>query len=459
MKFVLINPNFHGFSTREPPLGLAYVAGVLREEGHKVFIVDGHAENIGIETISRRAVKHEPDMVGIYSTTPQIKDALGIAREIKEHSKKIKILLGGPHPTVLPEEALKSGHVDIVLRGETEITFKEIGNKPISRIKGISYIKGGKIVHNEDQALVKDLDSLTFPSWDGFPIEHYKNPTKDNHPYLPVMTTRGCPYNCTFCFSGIFGKMYRKRDPKNVADEVQYLKDKYKIKEFVLIDDNFTLDENYAISVCDELIKRDLILPWSCAGGIRVDAAAPRLIKKMKETGCYSLSFGVESGNQDILDSIHKQITLDQVRKAVKVARAYKIKTICFVLIGLPGDTPETIRETMKFVNSLEPDLAQIGTVIPYPSTPLYNSVKDRLLVNGWENFVRYTSRIFFDPTSNAEDMEKVYREAVMSFYTRPKFLLKKLIYSPRDFFNLGYQFFRYNNFLTYLKAMIVVRV
>ncbi len=453
MNIVLARPNFLGFSNREPPLGYAYLAAALRERGQKVFIVDGHAENLDIKNLTERIIRHYPNIVGLYATTPQITESLEIAKRIKEWNKDVSIWFGGPHPTAMPEESLKSGYVDVVVRGEGEETVKELLKKPLQKVDGISFRRKNKIIHNKDRTFIKDLDSLAFPDWDGFPIEFYKNPTKDNHPYLPIMATRGCPYKCTFCFRAVFGNVYRTRSPKNVTDELEYLEKKYKIKEFSLIDDNFTLNERYALSVCDEIIKRKINLPWSCGGGIRVDAAAPKLIKKMKEAGCYYLSFGVESGSQKILDKIQKRITLDQVRMAVKTAKENKIKTTCFVLIGLPGDTQESIKETIDFIKELDPDLALIGIVVPCPSTPLYENLEreNKLLYREWDKYVRYSPRALFETTMTAKEIEKAYKDAIMSFYFRPGFLLKKFIHSPSDFFMLAKSFFKYNNFLEYL--------
>ncbi|MCP3685656.1 MAG: radical SAM protein [bacterium] len=434
-------------------MGLAYITAVLRKIGHKVLIIDAHACNLKPAEVIRRTVINSPDYVGIYSTTPQINEALLIAEGIKKQDKNIKTMLGGPHPTVLPGEVLSSKFVDIVIRGEAEQTFKELMQKPIAKVPGVSWKKNGKIIHNKDRDLIKDLDSIPFPDWDGFPIHAYRNPTKDNHPYLPIMVTRGCPYSCVFCFQNINRHRYRRRSPKNVADELDYLKNKYKIKEFVILDDNFTLDEKYALSICDEIFKRKINRPWSCAGGIRVDAAAPKLIRSMKKAGCYYLSFGVESGDQAILDSINKKIKLEQVKAAVDTAKKAGIRVTCFILIGLPGDNKGTIKRTMKFVKEVDPDLAQIGTVVPYPGTIVYENLKkeNKLIYKNWSDYVRYTSRAFFETEISKEEIETLYKYAIRTFYMRPSFLIKKLFTSPGDYYRLSKAFLKHNKLLDYV--------
>lgn len=436
MRVALVNPNFYGFSTVEPSLGLGYLAAIAKKNNCSIRVLDAHAENVKAKDAAKKILDCKPLIVGITSSTPQAYEALEIARNVKKADKSIKIIFGGSHPSVLPQEVLSSGVVDIVVRGEGNIIFdnllKAIGSgNDLNKVKGISWTKNDQIIHNQDEELIEDLNKLDFPNWDDFNLKLYSPPTKKFNPYLPLMTTWGCPYSCIYCFQA--QKKFRKRSAKNVVDEIEYLINHYHIKEIELIDDNFTLDLDHAFSVCDEIISRGVKIAWNLPGGIRVDAASRELLKRFKEAGCYALSFGVESGSQKVLDTIHKKIKLDQVRKVIATAKKERLRIIAFIIFGLPNETRDDMAETIRFVKNLNTDFAQFQIAMPYPGTQLYDILKkeNRLLTEDWSLYDRYAGRAVFEMGATKTEIEAAFRKGIMSFYLRPKFIFKNVILSP----------------------------
>lgn len=460
MKVVLIKPNLSAFSTVEPPLGLAYLSAAAIKNGHKVAIIDAHAEDIGVDAICARISKSAPDVVGIYSTTPQIYEALDIARKIKESSQSIFIVFGGPHPTVLPDEALSSTVVDAVIRDEGVIIFKNLldtldKKRDLGEIKGLSWAKqtlsGLEIIHNQSQPLVEDLDSLPFPNWDPLNFRLYRSPTKNSHPYLPIVTTLGCPYHCIYCFQA--GRQFRLRSPYSVVNEIEYLIRKYGIKEVEIIDDNFTLNLEHATGVCEEIISRKIKIAWNIPGGIRVDRVSEKLIDLMKKAGCYALSFGVESGSQKVLSTVQKEIDLEQTRKAVSLVKKAGIRITAFVMIGFPYERKKDMMQTINFVRDLDVDYAQFQIAVPYPRTQLYELVEKegRFLTRDWSKFDRYSGETVFELGISKEEIKRIFKRGITGFYLRPRFLIRKIFFDPINFIEISRAFFYRRNVLEYL--------
>ncbi|MEW6039940.1 MAG: radical SAM protein, partial [Elusimicrobiota bacterium] len=311
MKILLVNPSASVWQqTKIIPLGLAYIAAVLEKAGHSVQVIDLNHEKSFV-------LPKTVDLVGITAASSTIEYAWDIAKQVKE--KNILTVLGGPHVTILPEESLQHKEVDFVVRGEGEETIVELissleKNESLTNVRGISFKENNRIVHNQNRPFIENLDKLPFPAYHLFPpIKHYKSA----QPFLArrrisasIMTSRGCPFNCVFCYKGMFGHVWRSRSPENIIDEWKFLVKELKVKEIRIQDDIFNQDIKRAEKICEMIKDNNIIVPWSLPNGIRADKFNVTLISKMKQSGCFQVAFGVESGDQTVLNNIGKKLDL-----------------------------------------------------------------------------------------------------------------------------------------------------
>lgn len=436
MKTVLVYPPVPVITTSiQPPVGLAYLASILLKKGSDVYVVSSVAEGLSVgETVSR-ILDLSPDIVGITIPTTNVNASLKIISGVKEKMSDLKIMVGGPHPTLFPDEFLEK-NVDFVIRGEGENTLSELydcinQNKSLDGVRGISYKKSGRSVHNPDRELINDLDTIPFPSWELFPVKGYKSDFRKKEFSLPVLTSRGCPERCTFCYKGIFGNRFRVRRPDRIAEEIKYLKNKFRIEEFVIIDDSFTSNPKRAMEVCDMMVSNKIDLPWTLGAGIRVSTVSRELLEKLKAAGCYRVCLGIESGNQGIINSVKKAITLDQVRKAVKLLKEFKIESVGYFMIGNLEETEQTIDQTIDFAVELDPDYAQFSKATPYPGTAIYNQLKNekRIITDNWDDYDAFlrSKPVFAHKNLSSEKIDNKLSEAYRKFYCRPKRVLKYL--------------------------------
>ncbi|MDD5163424.1 MAG: radical SAM protein [Candidatus ainarchaeum sp.] len=407
----LINFSGTGYATHpSPPLWLAYLQAVLKNSGIRVFVID--------EAAGQKIEKIRTEWVGLSVYTPTAAKAFELADRLRKQG--VMVVLGGPHVTIFPRESLK--HADKIVVGE--------GEKSILKI----FSSKKKILKSD---LAGDLDELPFPDWSGLPLEKYSSPTRRKK-FLSIMTSRGCPFGCVYCYKGTFGRLYRARSARNVLDEISYLVENYGIEEIGFVDDNFTLSRKRVEEICHGIIERGLKIKWNCPNGVRVDTLSPELLRLMKKAGCYQLSFGIESGNQEVLDKIGKKITLEQVRKAAKWAKETGIETIGFFMIALPFDTEQTMLETINFAKTLDLDLAQFTITTPYPGTHLYSMVKEngKFLEKDFSKYGSYSGTCYYELGAlNKELVERMYKKAYKEIYFRPGFALKRIIRNPRLIF------------------------
>src|SRR3989344_4573435 len=392
MKVLLINPNYRNVykyvgseSTMiQPPLGLAYLAAVLRQNKISVSILDLAALNLNDEQTRDEIKKSDASFIGITAATNTIEEAYKIAKYAKEINALV--IVGGPHTSILPKLTLEEcKYIDIAVRGEGEYTLLDIvKKKPLSKIKGINYRKDNKIHSNADSPLIEDLDSIPFPARDLLPLDKYWSP-------------------------GV---------------------SKYKVKELNILDDNFTVLPNRVEKLCDELIKRNYNLIWKTGNGVRADRVNEYLIKKMKEAGCYLLAFGIESGDEAILKIVDKGETLEQIESAVKWAKKYKILTEGFFIIGNDGENEGTMNKTIKFAKKLDLNIAQFQVFIPLPGSSYYEKIiKDgEIFAKSWKEYNAFGKPIFKYKELTPELMERMQKKAYKQYYFRPKMLFKKLL-------------------------------
>lgn len=401
-----------------PPLGLCAMASVLENEGHEVKIMDCPVNNYVVSDITKEIKQFSPSVIGLAAVTSLIEVTIGICEIIKEEFPGCTIILGGPHPTVLPDEVAKSTIADIILSGEADNIICDV-------VKNIEAYKQKRIIF---AGKVKDLDALPLPARHLLDMSKYTslpNSYKISSNVFHIMTTRGCPYTCTFCGDALSG--FRQRSVEKVIDELKLLRVKYKIDEIAIWDDVFTLNKKWVYKFCDELNKLDFKLVWSCYS--RLDLVDEPLAQAMKRAGCWNIFFGIESGSDELLKNITKKMTVEQMREKVRVVQKVGIEIRGSFMLGLPGETPVLARETIKYAIELEPDYAQFSITTPYPGTQLWKTYEKWGVLD--KNFKDYHGWMpVFVPYGykNREELLAMQREAFRRFYFRPRFLIKKMM-------------------------------
>ncbi len=436
LKITLINPPQ---ATRypQPPIGLALIGAILEKEGYPVNLLDANALRLMPEDVSKAIPA--ADVVGITAMTPTIGTALRIARHLKKDRPGLKIIIGGPHVTLLPEETLSSSSdVDIIVRGEGDETIIELlraieSGRPLDDIAGISYVADGKIVHTIDRTSSVDMDSLPYPAYHLLPWNKYRPhpPHGRQMPFGAIVTSRGCPYHCAYCSKPVFGSRFRAQNPERVVEEIAYLQRKFVIKEIAFYDDSFTLDKKRVHAIADRIIEKKLKVAWTCE--TRVNLVDKELLLKMKQSGCYSIAYGIETASPEILKTLQKDITLEQVETAVRNSREVGLQVTGYFMLGSPGETPETIQQTIKFAKKLKVDFAQFSVTTPFPGTELYDIyMHDKKESIAWEKFVyagtdNPATPVFESDTLSREDLQTRTRQAYRDFYLRPAYVWQRL--------------------------------
>ena len=450
------------FSAAVPSIGLAYLAAVL-EPNYNVKILECNNEGMyesGVVIDYIRKMK--PRVAGFHLATLCVPCTEEIIQALKKDDNCPVFLAGGPHASALPAETLETG-VDYIAIGEAEATIVElmdfITKKPEAKnpddIEGIAFNRDGQTIITNRRKLL-DINTLPYPAWHLFNKEDYSGTLRKTNKVLPVMSSRGCPENCTFCYKEIFGTSIRFRSPKDVVDEIQYLKDNYQIEEFAILDENFTLSKKHAIEFCNLLIERDLNLGWYLGNGVRVDSTDEEVIALMKKAGNYRIALGVDSGNDDILKELKKRITKEQARNAVKVYKKYGYEITTFFLIGAPSETKQTVQDTINFAKELNPDIATFNNLTPLPGSQLYNYYNSTgaLLTKDWRhyNYFFYKDRdpVYTHPTLTWDELRKLRTKAYRSFYYRPGYVISQLkkIKSFSDFKLLMKKVFAFLGFM-----------
>ncbi|MDI3550684.1 MAG: anaerobic magnesium-protoporphyrin monomethyl ester cyclase [Methanobacterium sp.] len=393
MKVLLINPPYFNSKYKfiglvAPPLGIAYMAAVLEQNDIAVEIIDAAALEMSWETLEREIKRTSPQLVAVTALTPTIDQALQTAELAKKTCPQATVVMGGYHPTFNYQEILEKDYVDIVIRGEGEYTLLELvqtleDGGDLKNVKGIAY----EGVVTPPRPLIEDLDELPFPARHLLPMDHYKILNMKLHT-ATLISGRGCPMQCSFCASAaLHGNKLRMRSAQNVVDEMEHLIKDHDAGMIAFMDDTFTLKPSRVAEICDEIIKRDLDIYWGCTA--RADTLSPELLKKLHASGCITLFLGVESADQQQLDRVNKQITIDKIRQAFKLSRENDIRTIASVVLGMPGDTKDSIERTIKFVRELNPSYALFSLATPYPGTRFYQeAVQDDLIkVKDWSKY------------------------------------------------------------------------
>jgi len=376
-----------------PPIGLSYIVSYItgKDPQIKVRIVDFTIQKFSVRQWKKELQDFKPDIVGISTLTLNYPGAVFIAQLTKEFDQNILVVMGGVHATMQTEECLD--YCDIVVRGEGELTFYEIiQDHELDTIRGISYWRNGKIVHNKWRERITDLDDLPFPAHHLFKMKKYRG-----FPAWGIIGSRGCPYNCIFCNSPqMWGRVVRYRSAKNIVDEIQYLYDKFGIQSTVFFDDNLNIPQQRAIEICDEIIGRNLHKRMSFVCQMRANRqfVSTKLFKKMKEANFIRVEFGIESGSEKVLKSIRKSITLDEARRAVRMAQQAGIRKLrVFFMLGNWDESIWDALKTWQFIlsNDLEPSFS---ICMPLPGTEFYHRLRESGYISNdpnWSGFNQLT--------------------------------------------------------------------
>jgi anaerobic magnesium-protoporphyrin IX monomethyl ester cyclase len=412
-----------------PPDWLAYCVAVLEEAKHHVIFIDMIAENLTKDDLKKLVIHADPDFVVMDASTPSIYNDIECAQIVKDNSKA-KVIMVGTHVSALPQETLDlaNGAIDFICLGEYNYTVRDIVDGKITQFEGLP-----KLAH---LPLIENLDALPFPAWHHLDIMKYFDGGR-MYPYIDVITGRGCPHQCSFCMwpNVMFGHKYRTRSIKRVVDEIEYdlqLFPYLKQGEFFIEDDTFTLIPERVFEFCDELRRRNLNITWSA--NVRADVNSLLLLREMKKSGCRSLSVGFESGDQGILNNIHKGLTLQQSRNFMSLAKTAGLEVLgCFV-IGLPGETEATAQATLKFAMEIEPYVVQFAIAMPLPGTEFFEwcRLNGYLKSTNWSDWLGEGEQcaVMEYPGLSMERMNYYSAKGMKDFYLRPQFIAKYLFNS-----------------------------
>ena len=426
MKILLINPPainvYHRVGLRLAPLGLAYVASVLKKNGHQVRIVD-----LNVEKVNYRTLPYEKfDLVGLSTDTTRYPVSLEIAKYAKHGGTKV--VGGGFHVTFKDVEALESGFFDYVVRGEGEYVMADLvqhleENLPLDEVKGLSYLQDGMVKRNSSPPLIQDLDTIPFPARELLPLDRYTS-AFGKRVNTTMVTSRGCPYDCEFCSCSQFsGKRWRTRSVPSIMEEIELLYHKYGYRSISFLDDNFTLSPNRVIKICEEILRKGLDFIWFALTRVDTIIKNEKMVELARRAGLRQVFVGFESGSQEVLDQYGKKAAVESAFKAVEILKKHKIDIWGSFIIGALNETKEMIKDTIRFAKKLNPHIAQFSILVPYPGSRLYEKVKDKIIAKDWEAFWG-GAPVMKLPTISPQEMKSWIIKTYASFYLRPKTFL-----------------------------------
>jgi anaerobic magnesium-protoporphyrin IX monomethyl ester cyclase len=428
---------FSGAGSTQPTYGLACLGAIAKKEGVDVFIIDASAESLTVEKTLGEIMEYAPDVVGISSTTVGIVASGDLAGRIKQIRPETLTIIGGCHVTAIPEVTLSEFiGFDVGVIGEGEVTFMELlksvkeNGAPPETLIGAAIRQNGHIRVNPRRPLIQNLDELPLPAWRllrGFPGTFRPSPARmKRFPCASVVFTRGCPNQCHFCDRSVFGNKVRSFSPAYAVNMLKDLRYNFGVKEILIEDDTFIISRNRIEVFCERLIAEKIDITWSCLG--RGDRVTPELLKLMKRAGCWHISYGVESGDQKILDAMKKGEDLSQIKDAVRWSREVGLKTKGFFMVGFPGETKNSLRLTKELALQLPFDDISVMQLTPFPGTAIYaNASKYGTFEQDWRK-MNALSTVFVPHNFTKADMEKARSDILKSFYFRPLILMKKLV-------------------------------
>jgi radical SAM superfamily enzyme YgiQ (UPF0313 family) len=412
-----------------PPLNLAYLGAIAENSGHNVRIIDGEAERISIDDMVNKIVDFSPDLIGISATTPFYHLAMNLATQIKKTNNNFPVVIGGPHVTVLKEKAFNDCF-DFAFIGEADRSWPLFldsyeKNGDVSNVKGILYRENGNVKYTGQSESIYDVDSLPLPARHLLKNDKYKMGTlMGSMKFTTIMTMRGCPFKCIFCSTEVFGKDIRRRSPERVVNEMKECLERYGTKHFLFLDGTLTLNRKHISDICDLVQKENLNITFE--GGTRADLVDEELIEKMAKSGLVRLFLGLETVDDNIRKTIKKMVPVKSYVVANRLANKYGIETINACIIGLPGETKDTVKKTLSFLrDAREIKQAHISIAIPYPGTELSDMAKNgdynlKLISDDFSKFRRYNSAVMSVGDFSPDDLIKLQNDAFVSVYLAP---------------------------------------
>lgn len=431
------------------PLGLAYVAAVTEEEGYNVRVIDAVAMKYGFKDIEETIKKFSPDVIGQQTVFSNLESCHTVAKIAKSINPNVKVILGGAHVTMYPEETIKQKEIDFIIFGEGEKVIRDLLNSiksrsEFSKVLGIIWKDGDRIVKNKPQSYIDNLDVLPFPARHLFPINKYQTTSQlKGKRTLSMIASRGCPFRCAYCWvPSSFGKILRYRSPIRVIEEIIILKEKYGADSIRFWDDSFTVNRRWINEFCDLLITKKLSIAWSCL--TRVNLVEREILEKMREAGCYQIYYGIESGVQRILDLIGKDISIEQARRALKLTKKAGIESFCSYMLALPGETVNDAEQTINFAIELDSDYVQFNLTIPHISGHKFCNLAVKhgtVLQDEICHATLFDNPAYIPFGRTREELKESVKRAYKRFYLRPSYIFRRLYklrgLSPRKYFIL----------------------
>lgn len=419
-----------------PPLGLLYLAGYLEAHSdHDVAVIDSQVEELSYDELEGRIADAAPDVVGLTAMTMTLIDVLKTARAVRKARPSAKVVLGGPHVHLFPEETIAFDEVDYLVMGEGEEAFKELLDfidEPdrLREIAGLVFTENGRVVNTGVRPPIEDLDALAFPARHLVPYKRYSSLLAKGDCVTTVFTSRGCPFKCTFCDRPHLGKRFRARSPGNVVDELAECVE-MGIDEFLIYDDTFTVDRARVIAICDEIAGRGLDISFDIRA--RVDTVNDEMLAKLKAAGCAGIHYGVEAGTEKILKVLNKGIHIEQVDEVFRMTRRHDIPVLAYFMIGSPTETREDVETTFRLMRRLKPDYVHMTVLTPFPGTRVYQMGLESGVIERdvWREFAANPDPAFEPPHWGEHftraELNDLLKRGYKSFYLRPSYIAKRL--------------------------------
>ena len=419
------------------PVGLLYIAAYLQSKSDcEVRVIDCVAGKIGHEELKEIVAREKPDLAGIYASTHYLNDTHIASSNVRQASRGTLIVVGGPHVTLYREKAFQIPDIDIAVAGEGEITFERIVQKCLYKENSIELEKIPGVITKQNLSsyanpvYTEDLDSLPFPARNLITIPAYRSIITKGNPTTTIISSRGCPYRCKFCSNLESNQKVRYRSAGNVIDEMQQCKDRYGIRDFLFFDELFTLSKSRVLSLCDEMIRRDLKVRWHCRS--RADLIDEEMVRRMKNSGCRMIQFGIETGSQRLQKTINKNLDLNKVRETVAMVHDNGIYTFADFMFGLPTETEEERQSTLEFAKSLKLDYGCFGVFGPIPGSDFYEEGKrDGVFPDYWGDYILDPTRCVHDYSWSRRDIDAyhpIVGEFFKQFYLRPSYLIRRIV-------------------------------
>lgn len=431
MRVLLVNPAFRRrvgniwryISGTLPPLGLAHIAACLEREGIAVDIFDAHALNITRDGYRGYFEGKKYDLIGITSTSAMFRSAVEASEELKSIYPDALLVMGGVHPTVMPEQALAESSVDIVVAGEGEMTFVELarGANP-SEVPGVVRRVDGEIVSNPPRPLIKNLDELPHPAWHLLPVKRYHPAVGGYHrlPAVHTLTSRGCPNACTYCYH-IFGRGVRFRSVSHIMDELKILVKRHGVREVYFYDDTFNANPKRVEALCNAMLEEELDLGWSCLG--RLEKMTLELLALMKRAGCHAITYGLETTDPVVLKAINKKLDVEVAEKIIADTIESGIETRVAFMMGNPGETRAAIERNIEYTLECGAHMTMFNIATPYPGTRMFEEGVAQGCITDfdWEHY-DFSTPILEVPGLDARYLKETQKKAHMKYFMRPSY-------------------------------------